>query len=688
MDDVQVEQDEDIAKIDAERKARVANGVDLWDQLWRNEGEESWRGRALSQVYTRITRCMPTGASVLDVGGGIGLLARRLRDDVGCECLVLDHSREGVAQAHAAGLEAALSSVGDEVYTRSLDEMREVKGVVVATEVYEHLPAALRETLLADACQVALSGGHAFISVPNDRLGPDEEPQHTCKYTALSLLREAREAMWAQSVRASKFLGRDLNDMMEAASAATRCARVEVLGPYLLLVLSPKPKSHTLSVCTPARDEGADIEAVLASFRGVADEIVVGIDPRTTDNTRAIAEKYAEVIFDLVSPEGPPDAPLMSRKAIEEGIADVDALAEQLGTGKKPADDFTHVRMPEGTGVNFAWIRNQCLDHCTSEWVFMTEAHERLLTGDDFLLHLGDIVPDKASVGMVLRTGTGQQWGFPWLARRRPSIRYKRAVHNVLDFPDGTYVVQMPQVRTLHERVHERTMARAEQRKAQNRSSLFNDWKSRGNESSLFYLASELRDVSTLKAVERMREFISISRQASLRYHASLILAKELCRLALEEEVVVAGKKVVRDRPEPDESLLAEARTVLIQATGDDWTRSEHWLRLGDLAMFHNQPEEAYRFFSYASLFIGQPPFTSWWIDLSTYSYAPAQRMAQVCAELGQLAEALFWAKRVLSLLPDNAPLALEEARANIRLIKEAISNGPGHHAEGSLSGG
>lgn len=716
--DEHVAAEREIEEIDAERRARVANGVDLWDHLWRSEGEESWRGRALSQVYTRITRLVPHGAEVIDVGGGIGLLARRLRDDSECKCIVLDHSQEAVEQARAAGLEATVSAVGDEVYRREMDDfwVRPTTRALVATEVYEHLPADLRSRVLEDACRIALFGGHVFISVPNDRLGPDEEPQHTCRYTAMDLLREARVAMMKCKAGGDDRITWGEDD----ARWATARTRVEVLGPYLLLVLSPRPKQHTLSVCTPAFNEGADLEAVLASFRGAADEIVVGVDPRTTDNTREIAKKYAEVVFDLVSPEGPADAPRLSREEadlLKENAVVNDVVKEgaffssnlpgwegdvvhQAGAKR---GDFTHVRMPEG-GVNFAWIRNQCMNACTfhgpDAWVFMTEAHERLLTGEDVLLRLGELVPKAARVGMVLRTGQGQQWGFPWLSRQAPDIRYARAVHNVLDFPEGTFVVQFPQVRTLHDRVHERTLARAEQRKGQNRSSLFADWTNRKNEASLFYFASEMRELSSEKAIQRMRQFVAVTRNGPWRYHARLILAKELLHLGLAQEAEgKRGLKLKRgsttngdfdnfdeeqaplSEKEKAASLLdsvrniEESRNVLIQCVGDDWSRNEHWIRLGDLAYMRDDIPEAHRFYQYAALFIEQPPFTQWWIDLGSYGPVPAQRLVMVLGELGQTQEMLFWSKRVLSLLPDNAPGALEEARANIRLIQEAIRN-------------
>jgi tetratricopeptide (TPR) repeat protein len=473
----------------------------------------------------------------------------------------------------------------EEAPTTQVPWLRESVDVVLATEVVEHLSATARDRVFALARDHAK---FAVFSVPNNRLGPDEEPQHAIKFTALEFKRELER--YFQHVR------------------------VEVLGPYLLGVCG-FDKGYRLSVTLPVRDEARDLEPVLASFRGVADEIVIGVDPRTVDNTREIARAYAEVVFDLESPEGPPD--------------------EFLGEGK----------------FHFAHNRNQCIERCTGDWIFMTEGHERLISGQDTLLRLKELAPEAARVGLVLRTGNGQQWGFPWLFRRAPDLRFTRAVHNELDFPNGTFVVKLPEIRTLHDRHHERAAERAIQRKAQNRTRLLDDWLSRQSTHSLFYLAQEWRGYDSRRAFERLEEFLAVSNNGVQRYQARLILAKER---------MLAGD-------------ARAAREILQGATTEDWSRTEHWLWLGDIAFNERKFEQAYRFYRYSATTIGEPPFTAWWIDLSSYQYLPAQRLAMVCGELGRPQEALHWARKATELLPDDSPQeAYAEAQKNIELLEEA----------------
>lgn len=578
------------------------NSAQSWDTLWALEGKQSWRGTVMQPVYERIEALLPRNASVIDVGGGIGLFAQKLIE-CGHKVEVWDISPEAIRQARADGIPG-----------RVVDLERACPDIppnhfVVATEVVEHLSELARRRLLQT---ILKSGARSFISVPNDRLGPDEEPQHTIKFTAPSLRRH-------------------LSDLRP---------RVEVLGPpgephldpaFLLAVCGEPIRKTRLSLTLPVRDEAKDLGRVLASFRGCADEIVVGIDPRTKDDTRAVAERYADKIIDLFDPEGP-----VPGKAY-------------TGPRCKAMAAANEARVPEG-GVHFAWVRNQCLDACTGDWVFMTEGHERLVEGGDALLRL-ESMPAAAKIAMVWRSDLHhQRWGFPWLHRNDPHILYERGTHNSLTFPDGYMVVQLPEVRTLHERDHHRSVERAAQRRVQNRIHLMDDWMRRGSEFSKYYLASEWREFDPKRSEEHFRTLLAMkSRNGPMRYQARLILAKLLAA-----------------RQDTD-----GAREVLLGCATDDWSRTEHWVWLGDLAVERGAWEEALQFYLYGAARIGRPPFTSWWIDMAFYTYLPAQRLAMAYAELSDRESSLRWARVVREQLPSDAPEALHtEAEENIQLLE------------------
>lgn len=568
-----------LSGMDTESRARANNSPEFWADTWRAESHDSWRKDALRFTYDRIIQLIPRGSTVVDIGGGIGILAKQLLEIKQCKVTVWEHSRE-VLSMLPPGVDGRLVDLEQEFPLSDAD-------VLIATEVVEHLSVRARSRIF-DGIKNKL----AFISVPNNRLGPDEEPQHTIKYTAKSFLDDIGQ----------------YNDHV----------RVECNGPYLLGIFGVK-KNFSLSVCFPARDEQDDIERTLASFRGVADQLVVGIDPRSSDRTKEIAQLYCDVVFDLESPEG-----------------------------------ISEDKAPEG-GVHFSWIRNQCIDRCTGDWVFMTEAHEHLEHGQDTLLKLDSLMPAAAQVGFTLRQGQRQQWAFPWLFKRETGFRYKRSTHNVLDYPEGTYVVRLPQVITIHDRSHNNAVNRKQQRKIQNRKTLFDDWVVNKNANSLFYLGSELREQDNKKAIERLRQYLNIpTGNGEMRYQARLILAK-----TLQIEGDIKG-----------------AKDVLHGCTGDDWNRIDHWIWLGDLCFEQQKFEESVRFYRYAATMMGSIPFTIWWIDLDNYSYIPAQRLAMAYSELGLYRESYYWARKVKELLPNDSPREqIDEVDNNIELLKNAVES-------------
>jgi hypothetical protein len=573
------------------------NSAERWHTIWADEGDGTWRGNALALVYDRIVQLCPANTSVLDIGGGVGLLGKLLADKRKAEVHVAEHNTAALMAATDKGLGAWQCDVLD-AEARSQMFASLDPHVVVATEVLEHLPMEAVEDILVKA---SMDGGVGFFSVPNDRLPPEEEPQHERAWTALGFLQLLRKH-WPD-------------------------ARVEVIGPdhkpgvgaFLLGVCGLGKKAYSLSMTLPVRDEAADLEAVLASFRGVADEIVVGVDPRTVDNTTEVAKKYAEVVFVLDSPRGP-----------------------------TPEED----KIPDN-GVHFSWVRNQCIEKCSSNWIFMTEGHERLKAGHDVLLQLPADTMQSARICFVWRTGQGQRWGYPWMFRNDSRIRFKRPTHNALDYPDDVLCVKLPQVETWHTRDHANATKRAKQRRAQNRVTLLDDWKTRGNADSLYYLASEMREYAPEKAVDRMEEYLQApSKNGPARYQTRLQLALEY--------------KNRGDRK--------NARHHLMQAQQEDWSRVEHWLWLGDLSYEEEQFQQALQFYRYAATAMGDPPFSLWWIDEDVYQYLPAQRLAMTNGALGRLRDALHWAKRARTHLPDDAPAeVVEEADRIIQMLGEKV---------------
>jgi 2-polyprenyl-3-methyl-5-hydroxy-6-metoxy-1,4-benzoquinol methylase/tetratricopeptide (TPR) repeat protein len=574
--------------LEHEAAAKKANDPELWNEIWKSSNQAEWRAKALAAIYDRIEYLLPSKAEVIDIGGGVGTLAKQLLDSKkAIKPTVWEHNDQACLECTNKGVNSTKidleSSNYEELFSPSLDK------VIVGTEVFEHLSQEARKRIL----EYAAKCHSAMFSIPNNCLGPDEESQHTIQYTAVQFK----------------------NELLKHFSHA----RVEVYGHYMLGVCGTiAKKEFSLAVTMPVRDEAADIEKTLASFRGIADQLIIGIDPRTKDNTAEIAASYTDEVFYIDSPEGPPD--------------------EYQGENK----------------MHFSWCRNQCIDRCKTDWVFMCEGHEYLANGVDLLLNLDKIIPDHAAVGMVAREGEGQRWGFPWLFRKSPDIKFIRPVHNTLEFPEKVFVIHLPQIVTKHERDHHRAKERAKQRKAQNRLTLMEDWFSRGSTHSLFYLAQEWREYDPRRSIERFEQLLHTTNAGSQKYQARLILAKEYMH-----------------KNEPQ-----KARETLTAAVGDDWARTEHWIWLGDIAILQEKYEEAYTFYKYATTKVGDMPFTLWWIDVCNYTYLPAQRMAIACGMLGKYEEGCHWAKKVAELLPSDCPEeVVKEANENICIFEEALKN-------------
>lgn len=414
--------------------------------------------------------------------------------------------------------------------------------------------------------------------------------------------------------------------------------RIECIGDDLLGVCG-FPKSYKLAFTMPVKNEAEDIERVLKSFRGACDLMVIGVDDTSTDDTYKIALRYADYVF-----------------------------------------PFTWEN-------DFSKARNACIDVCreyldTDDWIFMSEGHEHLEAGLDELLAL-DQVPSGVHVLEVRREDRNSAWMFPWLFRAMPDINFQNPVHNSLEYNyEKHQVAQMPAIRTWHSRSHNNAVERSQQRKGMNREMLLKKLKDDPTDArSCYYLANEWKnavDVSAFKANERAtyyyERYLAIDgKNGPERYQARLSLAK--CYGNFLEQI--KGEMKVATTDENKKALGAQYSAVsqsiydmLIVAQEDDWSRTEHWLYLGDLCHKSGKLEQAMRFYETAATGIGREPLSFMWIEKSNYSWVPAQKLVTIYSELGMLKQALEWCDKVKELLPDWAP---DEAKAEVEKTREQI---------------
>lgn len=155
------------------------NTATHWDTVWSEELEKG-EDRPYPDLYPSVIEQVPDNSSVVDIGCGTGYLLSQIRELKGCTVYGLDLSPQAI---------------------RVMQERRNIKGeaasvppiplkdgeydTVICTEVMEHITD---DALLAsELMRIVKPGGRVIVTVPNDRWGPEENPEHQRTYTAESL---------------------------------------------------------------------------------------------------------------------------------------------------------------------------------------------------------------------------------------------------------------------------------------------------------------------------------------------------------------------------------------------------------------------------------------------------------------------------------------------------------------------
>jgi protein-L-isoaspartate O-methyltransferase len=150
---------------------------EYWDGLYAAEIEMG-RVREYPELHQAVLTGIEKDWRVLDVGSGLGVLAQQIAT-VAREVDCLDMSTTAVEHCRSLGLTA------DEWNIETDDVPTGLHGAydcVVSTEVLEHLEdpkAAVRKLY-----SFLKPGGMIILTVPDNRLSPDEEPEHKQVFTA------------------------------------------------------------------------------------------------------------------------------------------------------------------------------------------------------------------------------------------------------------------------------------------------------------------------------------------------------------------------------------------------------------------------------------------------------------------------------------------------------------------------
>lgn len=149
------------------------NTAEHWDHAYLAEGANTWR--RYHGCFSRIVDRIGPGQRVVDVGGGVGVLAHHLKQ-AGSYPFIIDISPVAIQIAlKVYGIPGMTQKVPPLILTEYYDWL-------VATEFLEYLTDP--DKFLDEATTRAPK---AIYGVPNNVLGPDEEPEHQRKYTEKKL---------------------------------------------------------------------------------------------------------------------------------------------------------------------------------------------------------------------------------------------------------------------------------------------------------------------------------------------------------------------------------------------------------------------------------------------------------------------------------------------------------------------
>lgn len=151
------------------------NSAEHWDARLA----ETWDKREWPTKTERIRALTTTGDVVLDIGCGNGGILRQLAAEGYRDLHGFEISQYAVRRLREAGMTMWSGCLPDlPIADQRFD-------VVIASQVLEHV--IRRRRFMREVARVLKPAGRAFIFVPDNCLGPIDEPEHVIRYNAETL---------------------------------------------------------------------------------------------------------------------------------------------------------------------------------------------------------------------------------------------------------------------------------------------------------------------------------------------------------------------------------------------------------------------------------------------------------------------------------------------------------------------
>lgn len=149
------------------------NTKEYWDVKWL--AKNPWGSLKLDKI---LIKTVEPNSSVLDIGCGAGRVLKSLKKRKNCQVMGFDISEVAIKKLNDQGIEGMVGNAEEFNYEGNGFD------VILISHTLEHIEND--ELLISRIAK--LTKKYAIISVPNDMITPEEEPEHLRTYNKISLL--------------------------------------------------------------------------------------------------------------------------------------------------------------------------------------------------------------------------------------------------------------------------------------------------------------------------------------------------------------------------------------------------------------------------------------------------------------------------------------------------------------------
>ncbi len=292
------------------------------------------------------------------------------------------------------------------------------------------------------------------------------------------------EENWEQAVR-NALLNLELHRQSARVLADLRdpAEELAVLRAKLCALATAGRRKPTLTLCMTVANEALTLEKAIQSVAPFVNEIIIGVDRKSTDETSVIARRLATHYFEY-SESSPP---------------------------------------------NFPRMRNRAMEMVKTDWAIVVDGHE-------WIEHAERIRPALETTAWSIEIQTlyepdenrvpGLAFPFPRIHRRH--VRFVGVeAHEEVSTPMERRDLRA-EIKVWHERKPgEAASARSEEKAGAELDALRAGWSERGDRRALFYLANGLRDSGRYReAIDAYQEYLQAPNFKEEGWQAMLYLAR------------------------------------------------------------------------------------------------------------------------------------------------------------------